>query len=230
MFVVALFAALMVAAPAFAQDDDEWADLGEAEMDGDRLEEDEPVDEEEEAPRNFDDDDAAAAAPAEGEMSHEDVMKRVSAGTGAGTMAFIGTGVGVGAAISAGALAVLIDTLSNGGFNGDWLIWLGFWTFPVFGAAGGAAYGAFNYVDPGAVGVTAGAAAGGAAVGALLGWGLGAALAFTTQPVGVFPGENGFTFAMATGIFLGTAAGAGAGAATAIPFFVDNPLVTPEAE
>lgn len=216
--VLSLAAALLVAPPAFAQD--EWEDLGEAVLEDDSTlkDADEPA-VAEPTP------DALASAPA----GAIDSMKLVSAATSAALLAFAGTGVGVALAFTNGALWSLMPG-ANGSFRTiEVQVWLGFWTLPVMGAAGGAAFGALPYMDPLGVGVVSAASAAGAGLGALAGWGLGygtAVLLHGPAPGVAFPntGKPAWSGTLGTGVLLGAALGAATGAAATAPFFVPGVL------
>src|SRR5690606_25779980 len=149
--------------------------------------------------------------------------------TSAGLLAFTGTGIGVALAFTNGALWSLMPTAAGSFRNIEVQVWLGFWTLPVMGAAGGAAFGALPYMAPLGVGVVSAVAAGGAGLGALLGWGFGygAALLLHGPAPGVaFPNtiKPAWSATMGTGVLLGAALGAAAGAAATAPFFVPGVL------
>jgi hypothetical protein len=209
-----LLLALGVAGPAFAQDDgrlsDEWEDMGEATIDDEGASEAPPAD-----PDVTDDQKEWAVAEAPDE-EHARTMHLVSAGASAGLLAFVGTGVGAAVAISHGALWTLAPNAP------DIVIWLGFFAFPLAGAAGGAVAGGLPFNEPAYLAVTSGAAAAGAGLGALIGWGVGAAFALTSPPA-PFPSESESTFKIAAGIIGGAAVGAGLGAAIAAPFMAAKP-------
>lgn len=207
---------VIAAAPALAQD--EWEDLGEASYEEDGLKDADP---EPVAPAPAT---PLAAAPAPGDV---ETMKLVSAGTSAALLAFTGTGLGVALAFTNGALWSLMP---NATFKSmEVPIWLGFWTLPALGAAGGAAFGALPHMEPTGVGVVSAAAAGGAGLGALMGWGFGYGLAILLHgppPALLFPTTTkpAWSGTMATGILLGAGLGAATGAAVAAPFFVPGVL------
>lgn len=218
--VLSLAAALLVAPPALA---DEWEDLGDAILEDDSTlkDVDEPADEAERAPEAS----PASAAPA-GDV---ETMKLVSAATSAGLLAFAGTGVGVALAFTNGALWSLLPNAQGNFRSVEMQVWLGFWTLPVLGAAGAAAFGALPYMEPLGVGATSAAAAAGAGLGALAGWGIGyaaAVLLHGTAPSVAFPNHHKpeWSGTLGTGILLGAAVGAATGAATIAPFFVPGVL------
>lgn len=210
---VAFLAALLVSASAFAQEDDrlfdeEWEDLGEAQVEEPETGGAPPPAAAQPAP-------APEAPPGEADAERAFTMKLVSASTASGSLAFVGTGVGVGLALSIGALLSLMP-------NPPALVtWLAFIVLPAGGAFGGAVAGALGFNEPTFLAVTGGGALAGAGIGSLVGWGIGAA--FALGDPGPFPGENEHTFKTAAGIFLGMGLGAFAGAATTAPFMYAKP-------
>lgn len=210
------FTVVAAAAPAFAQE--EWQDLGEATLEDDGL-------------KDAEDEPALAPPPAQPPAASGEIdsMKLVSAGTAAALLAFAGTGVGIGAAFTTGALFSLMPNANTSFRVIEVPVWLAFWTLPVMGAAGGAAFGALPYMEPTGVGVVSAAAAGGAGLGALLGWGFGfgiASLLHGAAPGVAFPNTSkpAWSATMGTGVLLGAGLGAATGAAVAAPFFVPGVL------
>lgn len=210
-------AAALLAQPAVAQDGS-WEDLGEANFEDDSLK---------------DADDVEPAVPVVEESAAPpadlDTMKLVSAGTSAALLAFTGAGVGVALAFTNGALWSLMPSANRNFGSIEVPVWLGFWTLPVLGATGGAAFGALPSMEPLGVGAVSAAAAGGLGFGALLGWGVGygsAILLHGPAPGRVFPnmGKPAWSATLGTGVLLGAGLGAAAGAAVAAPFFVPGVL------
>lgn len=216
---LSLVAALLLAPPALA---DEWEDLGEAAFEDEALE-----------LKDADDDarDTRALAPdaAPSAGSEIETMTLVSAATSSGLLAFAGTGLGVALAFTNGALWSLMPNAQGDFDKIELQVWLGFWTLPLLGGAGGAALGALPYVEPLGVAATSAAAAAGAGLGALLGWGVGYGAAVVLHgpaPSVSFPNtaKPAWSGTLGTGVLLGAALGAATGAAATAPFFVPGVL------
>ncbi|MFZ9886897.1 MAG: hypothetical protein ACO3JL_05280 [Myxococcota bacterium] len=202
-----LAAALFVfAAPLAAQEPSSWDELENAELASDA--------EAESGARFASDDESSPAAVEPGPAT----MKVVSAATSAALMAFTGTGLGVAAAFTNGGLWSLTPRATFRSI--EMPMWLGFWTLPALGAAGGSAFGAMPFLEPAGVGVVSGSAVAGTGLGALLGLGVGYGLALGLHgpaPGVWFPNTTRpeWSGTLATGILLGAGLGAAAGAGSA---------------
>lgn len=204
-------ALLFTSLPALAQDRLEDALPEEALLEGDAPA---AADVDEEAsPRALDDVDEAAPADAAQQAEPPPVMRQVSAGVSGATGALTGALVGAGVAFAHAGLW----TLAGGDMSG--LTGLGFALLPVVGAAGGALFGVFPFVEPIGLGVTAGGAAAGAGLGALLGFAIGAGIAGPSGGRKV-PGENSWSAIALTATALGAGVGAAIGGGAAAPWFV----------
>lgn len=203
-------ALFLFAAPLAAEEPSSWEDLEDAGLqeNGD------------ETGTRLQLDDEALPAPAEIGPS---TMKVASAATSAALMAFTGTGLGVAAAFTNGGLWSLAPRST---FRSMELpLWLGFWTLPALGAAGGSAFGALPFLEPAGVGIVSGSAVAGTGLGALLGLGVGYGLAVGLHgpaPGVWFPNTSRpeWSGTLATGILLGAGLGAAAGAGTAAPLLL----------
>lgn len=218
---VALLFSSVAATSASAQGedrllDDDWQDLGDAELEGEDSaapsdDDEEPAESDESDEKKEWADEASTGADADRALT----MKLVSASTATGSLAFIGTSVGAGLALSTGALLSLMP-------NPPGIVtWLAFIVLPVAGGFGGAVAGSLGFMDPALMFVTGAGALAGAGVGTLIGWGIGAA--FALGDPGPFGRENVHTFKTAGGLLGGMALGAAVGAATTAPFMHTKP-------
>lgn len=203
-------AVFVFAAPLAAQEPSSWDDLEDADLQaGD-----------EETATRMQLDDEVLPSPAEGGPT---TIRVASAATSAALMAFTGTGLGVAAAFTNGGLWSLAPRAT---FRSMELpLWLGFWTLPALGAAGGSAFGALPFLEPAGVGIVSGSAVAGTGLGALLGLGVGYGLAVGLHgpaPGVWFPNTSRpeWSGTLATGILLGAGLGAAAGAGTAAPLLL----------
>lgn len=177
--------------------------------------------------RLTDDDHTEAAASAEPVLQRSDasdapqqvpVMRQVSAGVSAGTGALVVSLAGAGVAFAHAGLWSLTDVDVGG------LVGASFVVLPLAGAAGGAALGAFPFVDPAGLLASMGVATGAAGLGALVGYGVGSVVAGEKAGQAV-PAQNELTAVILTATALGAGVGAAVGAGATAPFFaIAEPL------